>query len=173
MLEGVIRMSDMTAGDVMVAPHRAWIDLVNIDAPFDALLHLIIDTRTSRCSGGQGKHRPGILLWGLAQNCNAPDSTSRRCCAGGVVPESEPERPAAGLRGSRSLAIVIDGVWPCGGELITVKTCWNKSLARSETASSTCRGRGDIFGLPDRTFRVGGDTSIDRVSEGVLASSWW
>ena len=38
MLEGVIRMADMTAGDVMVAaPHM---DHLDIDAPYDELLHL-------------------------------------------------------------------------------------------------------------------------------------
>src|SRR3989442_2133023 len=37
MLEGVIRMADMTAGDVMVAAPR--MDVINIDAPFDELLH--------------------------------------------------------------------------------------------------------------------------------------
>ena len=36
MLEGVIRMADMTAGDVMVAATR--MDLVNIDSTPDALL---------------------------------------------------------------------------------------------------------------------------------------
>ena len=36
MLEGVLRMADMTAGDVMVAAPR--MDLLNIDAPLDALL---------------------------------------------------------------------------------------------------------------------------------------
>jgi hypothetical protein len=35
-------------------------DLVSIDAP-STLLHLIIDTRTSRCSGGQGN-----IDWHLA-----------------------------------------------------------------------------------------------------------
>ena len=46
MLEGVIRMADMTTGDVMVAAPR--MVLVNIDAPFDELLHLVIDTAHSR-----------------------------------------------------------------------------------------------------------------------------
>ena len=46
MLEGVLRITDMTAGDVMVAAPR--MDLVNIDAPFDELLHLIIETSHSR-----------------------------------------------------------------------------------------------------------------------------
>ena len=39
-------MADMTAGDVMVAAPR--MDVINIDAPFDELLHLVIDTAHSR-----------------------------------------------------------------------------------------------------------------------------
>src|SRR6185503_7338344 len=42
MLEGVIRMADMTAGDVMVAAPR--MDLLSIDAPYDEILHVVIDT---------------------------------------------------------------------------------------------------------------------------------
>src|SRR5215210_3788439 len=46
MLEGVIRMADMTAGDVMVAaPHM---DQLSIDAPYDELLHAVIETGHSR-----------------------------------------------------------------------------------------------------------------------------
>jgi magnesium and cobalt transporter len=36
MLEGVLRMADQTAGDVMVAAPR--MDLINIDAPYDEIL---------------------------------------------------------------------------------------------------------------------------------------
>ena len=46
MLEGVIRMADMTAGDVMVAAPR--MDLLDIDAPYDELLHVVIHTGHSR-----------------------------------------------------------------------------------------------------------------------------
>ena len=62
MLEGVIRMADMTAGDVMVAAPR--MDLVNIDAPFDELLHLIIDTAHSRFPVYEGEKENiiGILI---------------------------------------------------------------------------------------------------------------
>src|SRR4029078_1642427 len=46
MLEGVIRMADMTAGDVMVpSPHM---DLLDIDAPYEEMLHVIIHTGHSR-----------------------------------------------------------------------------------------------------------------------------
>ena len=46
MLEGVIRMADMTAGDVMVPATR--MDLINIQAPMDELMHTVIDTAHSR-----------------------------------------------------------------------------------------------------------------------------
>ena len=51
MLEGVIRMADMTAGDVMVpSPHM---DLLDIDAPYEehaAQSSSAPATRASRCS---------------------------------------------------------------------------------------------------------------------------
>ncbi|MFM8767378.1 MAG: magnesium/cobalt efflux protein, partial [Rubrivivax sp.] len=46
MLEGVIRMADMTAGDVMVAAPR--MDLLDIHAHYDELLGLVIETGHSR-----------------------------------------------------------------------------------------------------------------------------
>src|SRR5690606_26520487 len=42
MLEGVIRIADMTAGDVMVAAPR--VDALNIDAPYEELLNIVINT---------------------------------------------------------------------------------------------------------------------------------
>ena len=62
MLEGVIRMADMTAGDVMVAVSR--IDLLNIDADADELMHQVIDTAHSRFPvyEGQKDNIIGILM---------------------------------------------------------------------------------------------------------------
>ena len=40
MLEGVLRMADMSAGDVMVAAPR--MDLLDIDAPYDELLAVVL-----------------------------------------------------------------------------------------------------------------------------------
>jgi magnesium and cobalt transporter len=62
MLEGVIRMADMSAGDVMVAaPHM---DLLDIDAPYDDLLHGVIGTGHSRfpVHEGQRDNIIGILM---------------------------------------------------------------------------------------------------------------
>ncbi|MFZ9551836.1 MAG: CBS domain-containing protein, partial [Hylemonella sp.] len=62
MLEGVIRMADMTAGDVMVAAPR--MDVIDIDAPYDELLHLVIETAHSRFPVYEGEKENiiGILL---------------------------------------------------------------------------------------------------------------
>ena len=62
MLEGVIRMADMTAGDAMVAAPR--MELLSIDAPFDELLHQVIDTAHSRFPVYEGDRENiiGILM---------------------------------------------------------------------------------------------------------------
>ena len=62
MLEGVIRMADMTAGDVMVAAPR--MDLLRIDADYDEVLHSVIGTGHSRFPvyEGQRENVIGILM---------------------------------------------------------------------------------------------------------------
>ena len=59
MLEGVLRMADMTAGDVMVAAPR--MDLLAIDAPYDELLAAVIGNRPLALSGlrGPAREHPG------------------------------------------------------------------------------------------------------------------
>lgn len=52
MLERVLRMAEMTASDVMVPAPR--MDLIDIDQPFEALLHQVIDTAHSRFPVYQG-----------------------------------------------------------------------------------------------------------------------
>src|SRR6187551_1302455 len=58
MLEGVIRMADLTAGDAMVAAPR--MDLLDIDAPYEDLLWAVIDTAHSRFPVYEG-HRDNII----------------------------------------------------------------------------------------------------------------
>ena len=62
MLEGVIRMADQTAGDVMVAATR--MDCLDIDAPYEELLHQVINTAHSRFPVYEGERENiiGILL---------------------------------------------------------------------------------------------------------------
>ena len=62
MLEGVIRMADLTAGDAMVAAPR--MELLSIDAPFEEMLNQIIDTAHSRFPVYEGDRENiiGILM---------------------------------------------------------------------------------------------------------------
>src|SRR6187402_2230005 len=62
MLEGVLRMADMTAGDVMVAAPR--MDQLDIDADYESLLHSVISGGHSRFPVFEGRRENviGILM---------------------------------------------------------------------------------------------------------------
>ena len=168
MLEGVIRMADMTAGDVMVAAPR--MDLINIDAPFDELLHLIIDTAHSRFPVYEGEKENilGILMAkDLLKMQRAPELNIKALLRPAVfVPESKGLNDLLReFRGNRNhLAIVIDEFGRVAG-LITIEDVLEQIVGEIEDEFDIAEDEGDIFGLPDRTYRVSGDTSIERVSE--------
>ena len=168
MLEGVIRMADMTAGDVMVAAPR--MDQINIDAPFDELLHLIIDTAHSRFPVYEGEKENiiGILMAkDLLKLQRAPELNIKALLRPAVfVPESKGLNDLLReFRGTRHhLAIVIDEFGRTAG-LITIEDVLEQIVGEIEDEFDIAEDEGDIFGLPDRSFRVSGDTSIERVSE--------
>ena len=62
------------------------------------------------------------------------------------------------------LAIVIDEFGRVAG-LITIEDVLEQIVGEIEDEFDVVEDEGDIFGLADRTYRVSGDTSIERVSE--------
>jgi magnesium and cobalt transporter len=69
------------------------------------------------------------------------------------------------FRGNRNhLAIVIDEFGRVAG-LITIEDVLEQIVGEIEDEFDVEEDEGDIFGLADRTYRVSGDTSIERVSE--------
>nr|WP_279343580.1 transporter associated domain-containing protein [Variovorax terrae] len=168
MLEGVIRMADMTAGDVMVAAPR--MDLVNIDAPYDELLHLVIDTAHSRFPVYEGEKENiiGILMAkDLLKLQRAPALNIRALLRPAVfVPESKGLNDLLrDFRGNRNhLAIVIDEFGRVAG-LITIEDVLEQIVGEIEDEFDIAEDEGDIFGLADHTYRVSGDTPIERVNE--------
>ena len=168
MLEGVLRMADMTAGDVMVAAPR--MDLVNIDAPYDALLHLVIDAAHSRFPVYEGEKENiiGILLAkDLLKLQRAPGLNIRALLRPATfVPESKGLNDLLReFRGNRNhLAIVIDEFGRVAG-LITIEDVLEQIVGEIEDEFDIAEDEGDIFGLADRTYRVSGDTPIERVAE--------
>ena len=168
MLEGVIRMAELTAGDVMVAAPR--MDLVNIDAPYDEILHGVIETAHSRFPVYEGDRENiiGILMAkDLLKLQRAPELNLRALLRPAVfVPESKGLNDLLReFRGNRNhLAIVIDEFGRVAG-LITIEDVLEQIVGEIEDEFDIAEDEGDIFGLADRTYRVSGDTSIERVNE--------
>jgi magnesium and cobalt transporter len=168
MLEGVIKMAGLSAGDVMVAAPR--MDLVNIDAPYDEILHLVIDTAHSRFPVYEGDRENiiGILLAkDLLKLQRSPDLNLRALLRPATfVPETKGLNDLLReFRGNRNhLAVVIDEFGRVAG-LITIEDVLEQIVGEIEDEFDIDEDEGDIFGLADRTYRVSGDTSIERVNE--------
>jgi magnesium and cobalt transporter len=168
MLEGVIRIADMTAGDVMVAAPR--MDVLDIDAPFDELLHLVIDTAHSRFPVYEGERENiiGILLAkDLLKLQRAPELNIRALLRPATfVPESKGLNDLLReFRGNRNhLAIVIDEFGRVAG-LITIEDVLEEIVGEIEDEFDVAEDDGDIFALADGTWRISGDTAIERINE--------
>jgi magnesium and cobalt transporter len=168
MLEGVIRMADMTAADVMVPATR--MDLVNIGDAFDALLHMVIDTAHSRFPVFEGERENiiGILMAkDLLKLQRAPELNIRALLRPAVfVPESKGLNDLLrDFRGNRNhLAITIDEFGRVAG-LVTIEDVLEQIVGEIEDEFDIAEDAGDIFGLADKTYRVGGDTAIERVND--------
>ena len=168
MIERVIRMADMTACDVMVAATR--MDMVNIDAPLDEVLHTVIRTAHSRLPVFEGERENiiGILMAkDLLKLQRSPGLNIRTLLRPAVfVPESR--RLNDLLRDFRvnrnHLAIVIDEFGRMAG-LVTIEDVLEEIVGEIEDEFDIPEDDGDIFALADHTYRVSGDTPIERVAE--------
>lgn len=168
MLEGVIRMSDMTAGDVMLPVSR--MDMVDIQVPYDSLLHSVIDTAHSRFPVYEGTRDNiiGILLAkDLLKLQRAPELNIRALLRPAVfVPESKGLNDLLrDFKGNRNhLAIVVDEFGRVAG-LITIEDVLEQIVGEIEDEFDIADDEGDIFGLSDQTYRVSGDLDIERLNE--------
>ena len=168
MLERVIRMADMTAGDVMVPATQ--MDMVSIGDPYDVLLHGVIDTAHSRFPVYEGERENiiGILMAkDLLKLQRAPELNIRALLRPVVfVPESKGLNDLLReFQGNRNhQAIVIDEFGRVAG-LITIEDVLEQIVGEIEDEFDIDEDKGDIFGLADRTYRVSGDTTIERVDD--------
>jgi magnesium and cobalt transporter len=152
----------------MVAAPR--MDLVDIDSPYEALLHAVIDTAHSRFPVYEGEKENiiGILLAkDLLKLQRAPELNIRALLRpAAFVPESKGLNDLLReFRGNRNhLAIVIDEFGRVAG-LITIEDVLEQIVGEIEDEFDIGEDEGDIFGLADHTYRVSGDTPIERVAE--------
>ena len=170
MLEGVLRMAEMSAGDVMVAAPR--MDLLDIDAPYDELLHRVIATAHSRFPvyEGQRENVIGILMAkDLLKLQRSPDLSLRTLLRPAVfVPESKNLNEL--LRDFRSnhnhLAMVIDEFGRTAG-LLTIEDVLEEIVGEIEDEfdSEATAAENGIYTLADGSHRVAGDTDIAVVND--------
>lgn len=167
MLENILRMADLTAGDVMVAVKR--MDLLDIDANYDELLAVVIDTAHSRFPVFEGSRENiiGILLAkDLLKLQRAPELNLRTLLRPPVfVPESKRLNELLGdFRSNRNhLAIVIDEFGRTAG-LVTIEDVLEEIVGEIEDEFDEKNGESSIFTLADGSRRVAGDTEIAAVN---------
>ena len=170
MLDGVLKLSERTAGDVMVAAPR--MDLLDIEADFDVLLNLVIDTGHSRFPVFEVEKGNiiGILLAkDLLKRQRSPDINLRALLRPAVfVPESKGLNDLlTDFRGKRNhLALVIDEFGKLAG-LVTIEDILEEIVGEIEDEFDTGADDSastDIVTLPeDGAYRVSGKTTLARL----------
>lgn len=167
MLEGVLRMADLTAGDVMVAAPR--MDLLDIAEPYDELLNQVIGTAHSRFPVYEGE-RDNILGILLAKDLlklqRAPELNLRTLLRPTVfVPESKNlNELLRDFRANRNhLALVVDEFGRIAG-LITIEDVLEEIVGEIEDEFDIDESDTDIYTLADGSQRVAGDAGIAAVN---------
>jgi len=167
MLEGVIRMADMTAGDVMVASRH--MDLLDIDAPFEEMLHVIIHTGHSRFPVFEERRENviGILMAkDLLKLQRSPDLNLRTLLRPAFfVPESKAlNELLRDFRTNRNhIAIVIDEFGHTAG-LLTLEDVLEEIVGEIEDEFDENDAESSIYTLADGSQRVAGDATITAVN---------
>ncbi len=170
MLEGVLRMATMSAGDVLVAAPR--MDLLDIDAPYDAQLATVIETGHSRFPAYEG-HRDNVIGILMAKDLlklqRSPELSLRTLLRPAVfVPESKGlNELLRDFRANRNhLAMVIDEFGNTAG-LITIEDVLEEIVGEIEDEfdEDNTAAENGIYTLADGSHRVAGDTAIAAVNE--------
>ena len=172
MLEGVIRMADMTAAQVMVPAPR--MDLIDIHAPMEETLHQVIETRHSRFPVYEDDKDNviGILLAkDLLKLQRAPELNLRTLLRQPVlIPESKRLNDLLReFRNNRNhMALVVDEFGRIAG-LITIEDVLEEIVGEiADEFDEQQEGVvGEVFTLADHSYRVSGDAAIERVCQAL------
>lgn len=170
MLEGVIRMADRTAGDIMVATRR--MDVLDINAPYEALLVQVIREAHSRFPVYEGERSNiiGMLLSKDLLKLQRSPTLNLRALLRPVhyVPETKGLYEL--LREFRSkhnhMSIVIDEFGAVAG-LVTMEDVLEQIVGdiEDEFDAQADEGQADIFTLADGSYRVCGSATLESVAE--------
>lgn len=168
MLERVIRLEQLTASDAMVSTSR--MDLLDIDASYEDLLDKVIRDAHSRFPVYEGSRDNiiGVLLSKhLLQLQRSPNLNVRALLRPPLVlPETK--RLSDLLREFRlhrnHMAILVDEFGRTSG-LITIEDVLEEIVGEIEDEFDEPEDEGEIYQLANGSWRVRGDTPIEKVQE--------
>jgi magnesium and cobalt transporter len=168
MAEGVLGMAERSAGDVMVAAPR--MDMLDIDAPYEQLLDLVIDTGHSRFPVYEGarEHIVGMLLAKDLLKLQRSPTLNLRTLLRPVAFVPESKRLNELLRDFRSnrnhLAVVIDEFGNVAG-LVTIEDVLEQIVGEIEDEFDEHDADGGVYALADGSYRVAGDVDVAQVAQ--------
>jgi magnesium and cobalt transporter len=168
MMEGVLRISEMRALDIMVAAPR--IDMIDIDMNQDELFHQVIDIGHSRYPVFES-HRENILgvlhSKDLLKLQRAPDFNIKALLRNVLyVPESKSLVDLLrDFKKSRNhLALVVDEFGRIAG-LVTLEDVLEEIVGEIEDEFDTQTHSSDIYTLADKSYRIAGNCPIQEINK--------
>ena len=168
MLEGVLNISEMRVGDIMVPAPR--MDMLDIALSMDDLLEKVIQIGHSRYPVYEDDKENilGVLMTkDLLKLQRAPELNIKILLRTAVfVPESKnlTDLLRDFKRNRNHMAMIVDEFGRIAG-LVTFEDVLEEIVGEIEDEFDTETDQGDIYSLVDKSFRVAGHTSIERLNE--------
>jgi len=168
MLEGVLNISEMRVGDIMVPAPR--MDMLDIAMSMDDLLEKVIQIGHSRYPVYEDDKENilGVLMTkDLLKLQRAPELNIKILLRTAVfVPESKnlTDLLRDFKRNRNHMAMVVDEFGRIAG-LVTFEDVLEEIVGEIEDEFDTETDQGDIYSLVDKSFRAAGHTSIEKINE--------
>jgi len=168
MMEGVLRISEMRALDIMVAGPR--IDMIDIEMERDELFHQVIDIGHSRYPVFE-ENRENIIgvlhSKDLLKLQRAPDFHIKGLLRNALyVPESKSlvDLLREFKKSRNHLALVVDEFGKIAG-LVTLEDVLEEIVGEIEDEFDTETSSTDIYTLADKSYRIAGNCSIEELNK--------
>jgi magnesium and cobalt transporter len=168
MMEGVLRISEMRAIDIMVAAPR--IDMIDIEMDRDELFHQVIDIGHSRYPVFE-ENRENIIgvlhSKDLLKLQRAPDFSIKALLRNVLyVPESKSlvDLLREFKKSKNHLALVVDEFGRIAG-LVTLEDVLEEIVGEIEDEFDTQSNTPDIYTLADKSYRIAGHCSIEDINK--------
>lgn len=168
MMEGVLRISEMRAMDIMVASPR--IDMIDIQMDLDDLFHQVIDIGHSRYPVFE-ENRENIIgvlhSKDLLKLQRAPDFSIKALLRNVLyVPESKSlvDLLREFKKSKNHLALVVDEFGRIAG-LVTLEDVLEEIVGEIEDEFDTQSNSPDIFTLADKSYRIAGHCAIEDINK--------